>query len=94
MATTENRLEQLFYVALGSALAVKEKIEKNSEEMKEAADKAEEQARALFNKMAERGEKEKDVFRGMLKDVLKEVVAELNLATKEDLEQLRKDIGH
>ncbi len=94
MATTENRLEQLFYVALGSALAVKEKIEKNSEEMKESADKAEEQARALFSKMAERGEKEKDVFRGMLKDVLKEVVAELNLATKEDLEQLRKDIGH
>ena len=94
MATTENRLEQLFYVALGSALAVKEKIEKNSEEMKEAADKAEEHARALFNKMAERGEQEKDVLRGMLKDVLKEVIAELNLATRDDLEQLRKDLGH
>lgn len=92
MAALENRLEQLFYVALGSALAAKEKLEKNSEEIKEAADKAEQNARSFFDAMAERGEQEKDSFRNMLKDVLREVVSELNLATKEDLENLRRDL--
>ncbi len=89
----ENRLEQLFYVALGSALAAKEKIEKNREELKEAADKAEQTARDFFDEMAQRGEQEKDALRDMLRDLLKEVVSELNLATRDDLEQLRKDLG-
>ncbi len=43
--------------------------------------------------MAERGEQEKDQFRGMFKDILKEVVAELNLATKDDLEKLKQELG-
>jgi len=89
----ESRLEQLFYVALGSALAVKEKVEKNRDELKQAADKAEQTAREFFDEMAQRGEMEKDALRDMLRDLLKEVASDLNLATKEDLEQLRKDLG-
>ncbi len=88
----EKRLEQLFYVALGSAMAVKDKVEKNREEFRQAADKAEETARDFFKEMAERGEQEKEGLRTMLRDLLKEVVSELNLATKDDLEQLRKDL--
>ena len=42
--------------------------------------------------MAKRGEKEKDQFKGMLKDVLKELVDELNLATKDDLEKLKQEL--
>jgi polyhydroxyalkanoate synthesis regulator phasin len=88
----EKRLEQLFYVALGSAMAVKDKVEKNREEFRQAADKAEETARDFFTEMAERGEQEKEGLRTMLRDLLKEVVSELNLATKDDFEQLRKDL--
>ena len=88
----DKRLEQLFYVALGSAMAVKDKVEKNRDEFKQAADKAEETAREFFDEMAQRGEQEKEGLRDMLRDLLKEVVSDLNLATKDDLEQLRKDL--
>ncbi len=88
----DKRLEQLFYVALGSAMAVKDKVEKNREEFRQAADKAEETAREFFDEMAQRGEQEKEGLRVMLRDLLKEVVSDLNLATKADLEQLRKDL--
>ena len=88
----DKKIEQLFYAVLGGALAVKEKIEANNEEIKAWQEKSEENARSFFDEMAQRGEKEKDQFRGMFKGILKEVVAELNLATKDDLEKLKQDL--
>lgn len=89
----DTKLEQLFYFALGSALAVKEKLEKNSEEIKTWQSKAEENAKGFFDDLAQRGEKEKESFRKMMTDILKEVVADLDLATKADLEKLKKELG-
>ena len=88
----ENKLEQLFYFALGSALSVKEKLEKSSEEARAWQEKAEQNARSFIDEVAQRGEQEKDAFRGMLKDLLQEIVKDLDLATKTDLEQLKKDL--
>jgi polyhydroxyalkanoate synthesis regulator phasin len=89
----EKKLEQLFYAALGGALAVKEKLETNSDELKSWQAKSEEHARSFFDEMVKRGEKEKDQFKGMLKDIVKEVVAEMNLATKDDLKKLKKELS-
>ncbi len=88
----DKNLEQLFYAVLGGALTVKEKIEASNEELKGWQEKSEENARTFFDEMAQRGEQEKDQFKGMLKDIFKEVVDELNLATKDDLEQLKKEL--
>ena len=89
----EKKLEQLFYAALGGAMAVKEKLETNSDELKSWQAKSEEQARSFFDEMVKRGEQEKDQFKGMLKDIVKEVVAEMNLATKDDLKKLKKELS-
>jgi polyhydroxyalkanoate synthesis regulator phasin len=89
----DKKLEQLFYAVLGGALAVKEKLETGNEEIKAWQEKSEENARTFFDEMAQRGEKEKDQFKGMFKDILKEVIDELNLATKDDLEKLRQELG-
>ena len=89
----DKKLEQLFYAVLGGALAVKDKIEANSEEIKAWQEKSEANARTFFDEMAQRGEQEKEQFRGMFKDILKEIVAELDLATKEDLKKLKQELG-
>ena len=88
----DKKLEQLFYAVLGGALAVKEKMETSTEEIKAWQEKSEENARTFFDDMAERGEQEKEQFKGMFKDILKEVVEELDLATKADLEKLKKEL--
>lgn len=88
----DKKLEQLFYAVLGGALAVKEKIETSNEELKAWQEKSEENARTFFDEMAERGEKEKAQFKEMFKDILKEVIDELDLVTKQDLEKLRKEL--
>jgi len=88
----DKKLEQLFFATLGGALAVKEKIEASNEELKAWQEKSEENARAFFDEMAQRGEQEKDQFRKMFKDILKEVVEDLDLATKADLAKLKKEL--
>lgn len=88
----DKKLEQLIYAVLGGALAVKEKIETNNEEIKACQEKSEEKARAFIDEMSQRGEEEKDQFKKRFKDILKEVVTELNLATKDDLEKLKQEL--
>jgi len=89
----DNKLEQLLFTFLGAALMVKEKLETGNEEMKGWQEKSEAQARACLDDMAERGESEKEKVRNMFKQMLKEVIEELNLATKEDLEKLKHELG-
>ena len=89
----DKKLEQFFFAALGGALAVKDKLEANSDEIKTWREKSEEHAQSFFDEMAKRGEKEKDQFKDMLKDIVKEVVAELNLATRDDLKKLKKELS-
>lgn len=88
----DKKMEQLFYAVLGGALAVKEKMDNSNEEIRAWQEKSEENARVFFDEMAQRGEKEKDQIKVMFKDVLKDIVAEMNLATKDDLEQLKKEL--
>lgn len=89
----DKKLEQLFYAMVGGALAVKEKIEANNQEIKTWQEKSEANARKFFDEMAQRGEKEKEQFRKMFKDILKDIAEELNLATKDDLEKLKQEMG-
>ncbi len=88
----DKKLEQLFYAAFGGALAVKEKIETNKDEIKACQEKSEEKARAFIDEMAQRGEEETDQLKERFKDMLKEVLSELNLATKDDLEKLKQEL--
>jgi polyhydroxyalkanoate synthesis regulator phasin len=88
----DKKLEQLFFAVLGGALTMKEKIEASNEGLKAWQEKSEENARAFFDELAQRGEKEKEQLKGMFKEILKEVVAELDLATKKDLEKLKKEL--
>ena len=88
----DKKLEHLFYAALGGALVMKEKLEASNEELKAFQEKSESHARTFFDELAQRGEKEKAQFKAMLKETLKEVVTELDLATKQDLEKLKKEL--
>jgi polyhydroxyalkanoate synthesis regulator phasin len=88
----DKKLEQLLYIALGGALSVKEKLEKNSEEISKWQSEAEANARAFLDELSQRGAQEKDHVKELLREQIKEVINELGLATKADLEELKKDL--
>lgn len=92
----ENPLEQLIYLALGTVMVAKERMENESAQFRAFQHQAQDNARALIRGLSSRGEEGQDTVRSAardaLRDLLREVVDDLGLATKKDLEQLRKDL--
>lgn len=88
----DNPLEQLLYLALGGVMEARERMERDSAQFREFQQQAQDNARDLLHNFSARGEEEKDAARAALRDLLREVVDDLGLATKEDIEQLKKDL--
>ena len=88
----ENPLEQLLYLALGGVMAARERMEQDSAQFREFQHQAQDNARELLDNLGTRGEKQKEEARAALRDLLREAIDDLGLATKEDLEQLKKDL--
>lgn len=80
-------LENLVYFGIGSALLAKEKLEKGSATAKESLEASEQKAREFFEQAVTKGSAERDSIKNNLREVLTEVIAELGLVTKADLEE-------
>jgi len=85
-------LKDLISLGVGSALLAKEKVE---EELKELIDKgkmSKEDAQKLIEKAKAKGEEQEKALKEEIKRSLREVMEEMGLATKEDLEKLKDEL--
>jgi polyhydroxyalkanoate synthesis regulator phasin len=85
-------LKDLITLGVGGALLAKEKVE---EELKELIDKgkmSKEEAEKLIEKAKAKGEEQEQALKEEIKKALREVLDEMGLATKEDLEKLREEL--
>jgi polyhydroxyalkanoate synthesis regulator phasin len=85
-------LKDLIYIGLGGALLAKEKVEKELSELVEKGKLNKEEAQSFIDKAKVKGEEEEKEFKTHLKEVIKETLTEMNVATKEDIEKLIKEI--
>lgn len=88
----KEKLEQLFYFGLGSALMAKEKLEQAGESAKGLREENEQKAREFFDQAVAKGSEERGRLKGEIKDLLKEAMDELGLVTKADLDALREEL--
>ena len=89
----KEKLEQLFYFGLGSALLAKEKLEQAGETAKGTVEENERKAREFFDQAVAKGSEERSRLKDDVKELLKEAMDELGLATKADLEALREELA-
>lgn len=89
----KDKLEQLFYFGLGSALMAKEKLEQAGESAKGLKEENERKAREFFDQAVAKGSEERGRLKEEVKQLLKEAVDELGLATKTDLDALREELS-
>jgi polyhydroxyalkanoate synthesis regulator phasin len=83
-------LEQIFHTGLGGAILLKERVEMELEKLEEKGKLSKEDAKTFLDGLKTRGEEEEAKLKATLKDVFKEVADELGLATKEDIQDLKK----
>lgn len=83
-------LRDLISVGVGSALLAKEKVEEELKNLIEKGKMSKEEAQEFLDKAKAKGEEQERALKEEIKQALKEVLDEMGLATKKDLEELKE----
>ncbi|MCK9472305.1 hypothetical protein [Sulfurimonas sp.] len=84
-------MKDLFYAGLGGMLILKEKVEAEVKKLEEKGKLSREDGEKFIKELQDKGKEGEVEFKKQIKDALKEVIKELGLATKADLEKFKLD---
>ncbi len=85
-------LKDLIYAGIGAASVLKEKVEAEVKKLEDEGKIKTTDAKSFLESIEKKGKEEDDKFKEKLKSTLKEIIDELGLATKADLEKLKEDL--
>ena len=85
-------LKDLIYAGIGAAVVVREKVEEEIKKLEEQGKLKTDDAKSFLESIEKKGEAEQERVKEELKATLKEIIDELGLATKEDLDKLKEDL--
>lgn len=85
-------LKELIFTGFGGALVLKEKIEDELKKLEEKGKLDTKDVKSFLESLEQKGKESDEKFKAELKSTLKEIIDELGLATKEDLEKLKEDL--
>jgi len=85
-------LKELLHTGIGAGLLIKEKVE---EEMKKLEDEGKiktTDAKSFLESIEQKGKEEETKSKEKIKSILKEVIQELDIATKQDIQNLKDEL--
>lgn len=85
-------LKDLWYIGLGAAFYTKEKIEELRAELVGKGKMSQEEGKQFFEELLRRSEKAKDQLTVWVQKEVEERMAQFNLATREEVDELRRQI--
>lgn len=85
-------LKDLIYAGLGAGVVIKERVDEEMKKLEEQGKIKTTDAKSFLDSIEQKGKDEKQRVKAELKKTLKEVIDELGLVTKEDLEKLKEDL--
>ena len=83
-------LKELFYTGIGGALLIKERVEDELKRLEEKGKLSKQESESFLQNLKLKGEEEESRFKEEIKKAIKEVIDELGIATKEDIEELKE----
>ena len=84
-------IKEIIYTGLGGAVLLKERVDEEIKKLEEKGKLSKEDADKFLEKLQTRGEEEEEKLKSRIKEALKEVIGEMGLATKADIEALKKE---
>ncbi len=85
-------LKELLYTGLGAAVVFKEKVEEEVKKLEETGKIKTDDAKSFLDSIEKKGKEEDERIKEQFRSALKEVIDELGLATKEDIEKLKNEL--
>ncbi|MEA3457040.1 MAG: hypothetical protein U9R26_11080 [Campylobacterota bacterium] len=84
-------LKEMLYTGIGGAMLMKERVEEELKKLEDKGKLSKEDAQQFLDDLKAKGEEEETKLKEQIKEALKEVIEEIGLATKEDIEKLKTD---
>ena len=85
-------LKELLHTGIGAGLLLKEKVEEEVGKMEESGKIKTNDAKSFLESVEKKGKEEEQKNKEKLKSMLKEIIDDLGLATKDDLEKLKQEL--
>jgi polyhydroxyalkanoate synthesis regulator phasin len=85
-------LKELLYTGVGVAAVLKEKVEDEVKKLEEQGKLKTSDAKSFLESVEAKGKEEEEKFKEHLKPVIKDILDELGVATKEDINKLKEDL--
>ena len=85
-------LKDLLYLGVGAASVMKERVESEVKKLEEQGKLKKDDAKSFLDSLEKKGHDEEQRIKEELKKSLKEVIDELGLATKADIEALKNSL--
>ncbi len=82
--------KELMYTGLGGALLLKEKVEEELKKLEEKGKINTTDTKSFLESLKTKGENEENHLKDELKSAIREVIEELGIATKKDIEEALK----
>ena len=85
-------IKELLHTGIGAGLVLKEKVEEEVKKMEESGKIKTDDAKSFLESIEQKGKEEEQKNKEKLKSMLKEIIDDLGLATKDDLEKLKQEL--
>ena len=85
-------LKELLFTGVGAAVLLREKVENEIKKLEENGKIKTDDAHSFLESLEAKGKEEDQKIHDKLKSTLKEIIDELGLATKEDLDKLKASL--
>jgi len=86
-------IKELLYTGMGAATMVKERVEEEVKKLEESGKLNKDDAKSFLESIESKGKQEEERMKSMMKDSLREIIDELNIATKDDIEKLKEELA-
>lgn len=84
-------LKEILYTGIGAASLLKERVEEEVKKLEENGKIKTDDAKSFLESIENKGKEEEEKAKEKLKEALREVMDELGLATKADIETLKEE---
>lgn len=85
-------LKEIIYTSLGGAVLLKERVEKELKALEEKGKIKTDDAKSFLDSLEQKGKEEDDRIKSKIKEMVKEILDELGVATKDDLQKLKEEL--
>ncbi|MEA2028828.1 MAG: hypothetical protein U9N49_07620 [Campylobacterota bacterium] len=85
-------LKEILYRGIGATALLKERVEEEIQKLEDKGKIKTDDAKSFLESIEAKGKEEDEKLKANIKEMLREVIDELGIATKEDIQKLKEEL--